>query len=209
MKYISIENSKEITIIIEKSRFIANALQIKNTFQAHNFIKDINQKYKNATHNCWAYRVYENERELFNYSDNKEPSGTAGRRILGVIEKYNLYNVAIVVTRYFGGIKLGIRGLIDAYSQVAEEVIKNSQLVTYKPFLIYEIYCDYSNFSHIQRMISKDPNVSIIESKFEEIVFLKLKIAEEYENNILNILKNRTLKLDFIEKSDYPIQQSV
>ncbi len=63
-------------------------------------------------------------KNFFHYSDNGEPSGTAGKPIYGIIEKYNLFNVAIVVTRYFGGVKLGIRGLIDAYSSCAEEVVK-------------------------------------------------------------------------------------
>lgn len=105
-------------IKIKRSLFISHAALTKNEEEAKEFILKTSQKHKQATHNCWAYRLgVEPVREY--YSDDGEPSGTAGKPILGAILHSGLTNVTLVVTRYFGGIKLGVRGLIEAYGEAA------------------------------------------------------------------------------------------
>ncbi|HQA37147.1 MAG TPA: YigZ family protein, partial [Acetomicrobium sp.] len=96
--------------------------------EAKKIIREISKEHSNATHNCWAYKVGVDFPQK-HYSDGGEPSGTAGKPILGEIERANLTNAVIVVTRYFGGIKLGVRGLIEAYGQTAREAIKAAGVV--------------------------------------------------------------------------------
>lgn len=202
MKYRSIKESQETSINIERSIFIANAQKVNTLEEAQNFIKVITQKYNNATHNCWAYKILDGDQELFHYSDNGEPSGTAGKPIYGTIEKFDLSNVAIVVTRYFGGVKLGIRGLIDAYSTCAEELIKNSKLAEYETTYIYAVRCDYSDYSQILRLISKEPGVYFLDQKFTEDVFLKIEIIESYKEKILPIIESKLQEISFVRTSE-------
>lgn len=198
IRYKSIIEPKEVKLNIERSEFIGNVQKVDTSESAQEFIKEISQKYINATHNCWAYKVYENEREIFNYSDNGEPSGTAGKPIFGVIEKYGLSNIAIVVTRYFGGVKLGIRGLIDAYSSTAEEAVKKSKVVNYHKTSIYEVECDYSQFSEIERLTRKIYDFKIIDQNFGVDVHFTFEIPEENKAKILKIFENKVNKIKFL-----------
>lgn len=202
MKYRSIKESQETSINIERSIFIANAQKVNTLEEAQNFIKVTTQKYNNATHNCWAYKILDGDQELFHYSDNGEPSGTAGKPIYGTIEKFDLSNVAIVVTRYYGGVKLGIRGLIDAYSTCAEELIKNSKLAEYETTYIYAVRCDYSDYSQILRLISKEPGIYFLDQKFTEDVFLKIEIIESYKEKILPIIESKLQEISFVRTSE-------
>jgi len=126
--YLSIEKEAEIEFTISKSRFIARSFMVTNTNQIREKIKDVQVLYPSATHWCYAWRLW-SEPPLEFSTDAGEPRGTAGRPILGAIQHRNLFNLLVVVTRYFGGKKLGIRGLIDAYQQAAEMVLDNSGTV--------------------------------------------------------------------------------
>lgn len=107
---------------IKRSVFIGNAAHCETEEEAKRFIRDVAAKYRDASHNCWAYKVIGNGVEKFNFSDAGEPHGSAGRPIFSAIEELNMTNVAIVITRYFGGTKLGVRGLIDAYRSTARSL---------------------------------------------------------------------------------------
>ncbi|MBQ7666341.1 MAG: YigZ family protein [Synergistaceae bacterium] len=104
---------------IKRSVFIANVEVCHNEDEAKNFLNRITSEHHNATHNCRAYIIGETEYS----SDDGEPSGTAGRPILNAIKRSGLVNVMVIVTRYYGGVKLGVRGLIDAYGGVAEKAL--------------------------------------------------------------------------------------
>ncbi|MBR1604190.1 MAG: YigZ family protein [Synergistaceae bacterium] len=110
---------------ILRSRFIAHAESCFSDEQAREIIKQVKSEHKNATHHCWGYVInYNNYKSEFS-SDNGEPPGTAGRPILGAIKKRGLENIIVIVTRYFGGKKLGVRGLIEAYGLAADGAIAN------------------------------------------------------------------------------------
>ena len=121
------ENAK-VELTIRRSRFIGHLRVAGSVEEAKKIIREISKEHSNATHNCWAYKVGVDFPQK-HYSDGGEPSGTAGKPILGEIERANLTNAVIVVTRYFGGIKLGVRGLIEAYGQTAREAIKAAGVV--------------------------------------------------------------------------------
>ncbi len=118
--YLTIQETSRTEIKIKGSRFIGTISPVVNKVNAEEILIEIRKQFHKATHNCFAYRINAQE---FRYSDDGEPSGTAGRPILSMIDKHQLQRVVLVVTRYFGGTKLGTGGLIRAYSQSAELVI--------------------------------------------------------------------------------------
>jgi uncharacterized YigZ family protein len=110
---------------IKKSRFIGRVRVAHSETEAREKLRELSEQYRNATHNCWAYRVgFPQMREY--YSDDGEPSGSAGKPILGAILREDLTNALVVVTRYYGGIKLGVRGLIDAYGGSASGALRKA-----------------------------------------------------------------------------------
>lgn len=116
-------------IVIRKSRFIGHVMPVKNEEEAVQFIEDIKKQHWNATHNCSAFMIGERD-EIQRQSDDGEPSGTAGKPILEVIRSQGVKNVAIVVTRYFGGIMLGAGGLIRAYTDGAVAALEAGEVIT-------------------------------------------------------------------------------
>jgi uncharacterized YigZ family protein len=124
--YLTIGPYGETEIVIQKSRFICRAKHVETEEEAARFVQEISKKHWDATHNCYAYLVTETVQKS---SDDGEPAGTAGRPILEVIHAKHLLYTAIVVTRYFGGIKLGAGGLVRAYSQGAAAAIKAAGIV--------------------------------------------------------------------------------
>lgn len=113
----------ENEIVIEKSRFVAYYFEVKTPQQAKDIVARLKSEHKKCTHICWAY-VCKSEGVFEKYCDDGEPSQTAGRPILNVIKKQNLFDCMICVVRYFGGIKLGVGGLVRAYTKSASEVLK-------------------------------------------------------------------------------------
>ncbi len=110
---------------IKKSRFIGRVRIARSEEEARSVVKSLSEQYKNATHNCWAYRVgFPRMKEYF--SDDGEPAGTGGKPILGAILREELTNTVVVVTRYYGGIKLGVRGLIEAYGGSASAALREA-----------------------------------------------------------------------------------
>ncbi|MDQ0087272.1 putative YigZ family protein [Paenibacillus anaericanus] len=126
--YKSVRSAGSKEIVIKKSRFIGYIMPVQSEEEAVSFIEDIKKKHWNATHNCSAYMIGERD-EIQKQSDDGEPSGTAGKPILEVIKNQGLKNVAIVVTRYFGGIMLGAGGLIRAYTDGAVAAIEAGEVI--------------------------------------------------------------------------------
>lgn len=124
--YLTIGSSGETEITIQKSRFICRAKRVTSEEEANEFIQVISKHHWDATHNCYAYLVSEN---IQKFSDDGEPAGTAGRPILEVIQAKQLQQTVIVITRYFGGVKLGAGGLVRAYSQGASAAIEAAGII--------------------------------------------------------------------------------
>lgn len=124
--FTTIVGPAEVELKIQRSLFISCVKEVTTEEEARDFIALRQRLHRQATHNCFAYRIGLPPREVLYYSDAGEPSGTAGRPILGAILSLDLTNVAVVVTRYFGGKKLGVRGLIEAYGQAARQVLEKA-----------------------------------------------------------------------------------
>lgn len=132
---------------IKNSRFIANVFMVNNRDCVGIALDKIKKKYHNARHNCFAYLIKQNNKIDFRSSDDGEPQGTAGKPILNCLEGSGLFNILVVVTRYFGGTKLGTGGLIKAYSEAAKEVLEKApkQVVEIKKTLTFSYKYDYTN----------------------------------------------------------------
>ena len=142
-RYYTVKESGEHEIVIQKSRFIAHIKRVETEAAAQDFIQTIKKEYWDATHNCSAYLIGEND-QIQKANDDGEPSGTAGVPILEVLKKKNLKDTAVVVTRYFGGIKLGAGGLIRAYGKATSEGISAIGVVERKLMKVMHVTVDYT-----------------------------------------------------------------
>ncbi|RYI27924.1 YigZ family protein [Bacillus infantis] len=141
--YRTIKDYGEHEIIIQKSRFIAHIARAETEEEAQQFIQSIKKKHSTATHNCSAYLIGEND-QIQKANDDGEPSGTAGVPILEVLKKKNLKDTVAVITRYFGGIKLGAGGLIRAYGKSASEGIGAAGIVERKLMRVMHTKVEYT-----------------------------------------------------------------
>ena len=175
--------------IVEKSTFIGYAKPIKTEEEAIEFINEIKKKHKDATHNVWAYTVGESM-NIQRYSDDGEPQGTAGIPTLEVIKKEDLRDVVVVVTRYFGGIKLGAGGLVRAYTKGAKVGIEAGIVIEKVKYTEVKIKIEYTQLGKIQNEIMnlgftvKD---TIYSDDVEIIVYSKVEDVESLKDRIIDI----------------------
>ena len=174
--------------IVEKSTFIGYAKPIKSEEEAVEFINEIKKKHKDATHNVWAYTVGETM-NIQRYSDDGEPQGTAGIPTLEVIKKEDLRDVVVVVTRYFGGIKLGAGGLVRAYTKGAKVGIEAAQIIEKVKYEEVGITIDYNQIVKVLNEIMNmgytikdtlytDKVQIIVYSREEDVQSLKSKMTD-------------------------------
>ena len=140
----------DVEMTVKRSRFIGSVRIALDPDGASEMIKRFPEIFPRANHHCWAYRIG-TENILEHCSDAGEPAGTAGRPILGMLKRHSLRNTLLVVTRYFGGVKLGVRGLIDAYGETAELAIKEAGTVEMEFSLSLDLSCTYE---HSKTLIS-------------------------------------------------------
>lgn len=144
----------EIKTEIKRSVFIASVKGEVDAQGAEDFVRAIRKKYPDATHNCYAY-ISDELGNVTRFSDDGEPSGTAGQPILDVLRKQNIVKTAIVVTRYFGGIKLGAGGLVGAYSQTAASGVSVAKISTKTECERVDVFADYSVFATLEKHLRK------------------------------------------------------
>ena len=164
-------------IIEKKSRFIATVKIVHSEEEAVQFIESMKKKYWDATHNCSAYVIGE-RKELMRCSDDGEPQGTAGRPMLDVLLGEDIYDVAVVVTRYFGGTLLGTGGLVRAYSKAVQEGLAQSIIIEQKYGVLLEVITDYNGIGKLQYLFGQE-KMPIMESEYTDIVTLKVLIPKQ------------------------------
>lgn len=162
--------------IEKKSKFIAHIFNVESEQQAAAIIAEAKKKYWDARHNCYAYSIGKN-REFTRCSDDGEPSGTAGRPMLDVILGEDIYNVAVVVTRYFGGVLLGTGGLVRAYSKAVQEGLAGSLVIEKKKGISLKVTTDYTGIGKIQ-YIAGERQIPILDSEYTDKVILKLLVPD-------------------------------
>jgi uncharacterized YigZ family protein len=160
----TLSESVTASVKIQHSEFIATLYPVDDVASIKELIARHNNNYKDATHNCYAYIIGKKQETKY-YSDQGEPSGTAGKPILNMLLKHEMNNVLAMVTRYYGGVKLGVRGLIDAYSEAVKLAIAKAELVDYIPTRKLSVLCDYSTLDLLKH------NLHQIDAKWEVLEF--------------------------------------
>lgn len=155
-KYFTVKPDGSDELIIQKSRFIGYVRRVETEEAAQEFILEIKKKHHDATHNCSAYMIGEHD-QIQKANDDGEPSGTAGVPILEVLKKQQLKDTAVVVTRYFGGIKLGAGGLIRAYSNTTSKAIETTGIVKRQLMQGYSITIDYGLLGKVENELRNSP----------------------------------------------------
>lgn len=193
-EFITILKNETAEIVEKKSKFIANLFHVESVEEAENRIKDIKKKYHDARHNCIAYRVAENGQIVEKSNDDGEPSGTAGGPMLNILQKNNLCNLVIVVTRYFGGILLGTGGLVRAYSEVTQQAIEKSTKIIKVIGREMIIELDYSNLEKF-KYYCKNNNINIKKIDYIDNIILKIEMEESVKEKIIDDIKNKKLNI--------------
>ena len=186
MEFRTIKEDGQVQEEIKKSRFICHAKRVYSEEEARDFITAIKKEHYKATHNCSAFIVGERS-EIKRTSDDGEPSGTAGAPMLGVLENHNLTNVCVVVTRYFGGIKLGAGGLIRAYAGSVALAVKEIGIIEIKEqagIAIQMSYAQYQEYSNFLR----EHKLTEIETNFTDQIDTIIYVDKEEKENIKSAL---------------------
>lgn len=196
--YKTITKNTAYELVEKKSKFIANLIYVKDKEEAENKIKVYKKKYFDARHNCYAYRVLEDDTIYEKSSDDGEPSGTAGAPMLNILQKNNLCNVLIVVTRYFGGILLGTGGLVRCYSGACLGSIEIAEEVEIEPGVEMVVAIDYPDFQSVQYYFGKN-NIRILNSKYEDDIQCLIEMSILTKERFLSDVKNRNINIKKVE----------
>ena len=186
MEFRTIKEDGQVQEEIKKSRFICHAKRVYSEEEARDFIAAIKKEHYKATHNCSAFIVGERS-EIKRTSDDGEPSGTAGVPMLGVLENHNLTNVCVVVTRYFGGIKLGAGGLIRAYAGSVALAVKEIGIIEIKEQAGIAIQMSYAQYQEYSNFL-KEHNLMELETTFTDQIDTIIYVDKEEKENIKSAL---------------------
>lgn len=179
----------------KKSKFIAHIFYINSEKEAQQKIKDIRKKYFNARHNCYAYRVIEEDGVKEKQSDDGEPGGTAGAPMLNILHKNSLFNVLVVVTRYFGGTLLGTGGLIRAYSEATLGAIEEAGIVVKKIGYELAVTIEYKELEKLKYYCNKN-KISIVKIRYETNITCILEVTEEEKEKLID---KKTKEVEILE----------
>ncbi len=175
--YYVLRGTTEGKLTEKGSKFIAFCVSIASEEQAMSVLKDRSRQHHDASHYCWAFRIGAPKQPLEKYSDAGEPSGTAGRPILDQIKKAELYNTICIVTRWFGGVKLGKGGLVRAYGDTAALALAKIKRIRKRPMQKITVKCAYDLIGLVEKHIAKYEG-NIVESEFGAEVKLTLALPE-------------------------------
>ena len=192
-KYYTVKRAGSHEIIIQKSRFIGYVERVTTEEEAQAFIQKIKKKHYDATHNCSAYIIGDRD-EIQKANDDGEPSGTAGIPMLEVLKRMSLKNTAVVVTRYFGGIKLGAGGLIRAYSTTTSETIKKIGIVKGQLMQGFSVTITYPLLGKLENALHASPhiidNINYAEN-VEMIVYVSIHEVDAFKKEIVNLTNDQ------------------
>ena len=193
--YKTIAEPAEGTYSEKRSKFLAFAIPVRTQEEVKEWVKEYQKKYYDARHACYAYMLG-HERKDFRANDNGEPSGTAGKPILGQINSNELTDILIIVVRYFGGIKLGTSGLIGAYKTAAAEAIANSTIIEKTVDDDITVYFEYPFLNDVMRIV-KEEEPQVIDQVFEMDCKMTLRIRRSNLDRLrLRLEKVETARIE-------------
>ena len=177
MGYQTVFKRNESEYVEKRSRFIATLCHCETEEEANAFVKEMKSKYWDARHNCYAYSVEEGR--ACRFSDDGEPHGTAGKPMLDCIQGSGITNIAVVVTRYFGGILLGTGGLVRAYSKSTQDVLASAEIYIMLHGVLGEIVCEYSDLTLLQNLIAACDG-EIRDTEYTDKITITLVLKDEF-----------------------------
>ena len=186
-RYKTIKGEAEGVYKEKGSKFIALAFHVESEQEAKAALLKVKKSYHDARHHCYAFRIGP-EKEFFRSSDDGEPSGTAGKPILNQLFSAGLFNVLVVVVRYFGGTKLGVPGLIRAYKTATTEALAHARIVTLSVMRQLELSFDYGLMNPVMRVI-KEEKPEVVTRDFDTACRLVLQVERNREEPLLDKLK--------------------
>lgn len=187
--YKTVQNEAHSEFAEKRSRFIGYCKPVTTEQEAVDFINSKRSEHWNATHNVYAYSLREGN--IKRYSDDGEPSGTAGMPVLDVITKNEIYDVCIVVTRYFGGVLLGTGGLVRAYSQGAKVALEVGNVVMMESCLMCQARCSYNQYGKVSSLIM-EIGAEVDDTVYEADVLIKFHIKPELLDKLNKQLADAT-----------------
>ncbi len=199
--YKTIFREADAEIVINKSRFIGYACPIKSESEAQEFIEKIKKEHRMATHNVPVY-ILGNNHSVQKYSDDGEPSGTAGLPILNMLKNEGITDIAIVVTRYFGGIKLGTGGLVRAYTQSAKEVLDVAKVIQMVKYQHLKLNLSYANSEKVKYFIEKNSEYLVDDIIYTDKVEILVYIRPDDIEPFIQKIKDICNEIDFFEYLD-------
>ena len=182
----TVKNETIIEFEEKKSKFIGYVKPVATVKEAEKFIESIKNQHPNATHNVPLYRVVENGQEYFKYNDDGEPSNTAGKPMAEILNILDVYNVALVAVRYFGGIKLGAGGLIRNYAKTAKLAVNEAEIIEYREKIIFILDYDYTMTSEVEAFLNRN-SIKILEQNYLDRISLKIEADKDLEEEINSI----------------------
>lgn len=204
--YYTVKESGSHEVMIQRSRFIGHVARIHNEEEALQFIQSIQKEHHNATHNCFAY-ITGDQDQFQKANDDGEPGGTAGVPMLEVLKRLALKDTAIVITRYFGGVKLGAGGLIRAYSSVTSDTIKQIGIVQRERMQGYTIQIEYPLLGKIENHLKQSDyiieHINYAEN-VEITVYVPIEQQDSFKQELINVSNGQAVinnsKQKFVEK---------
>ncbi|MBR2874754.1 MAG: YigZ family protein [Clostridia bacterium] len=201
--YKLVKNQARTETVINKSRFIGTSFSCSSEEEARKIVEQIRKEYSDATHNCYAF-IFDTLGNGMRYSDDGEPQGTAGLPILEVIKNKGLVNTGVVITRYFGGVKLGAGGLVRAYAGAAADVLNNSEIVEMCEGVIFNVIVDYTLSNVIEKSFG---NALILSKEYSEVITYNLIVKKEQYIDLsskITDFANGKVKIIKIKEEFYP-----
>lgn len=203
--YFTVTERVENTTVIERSKFICSISGINNEAEAKEFIEKVRKTHSLATHNCYAY-IADDKGLIQKFSDDGEPQGTAGLPMLEVLKNKKMYKTVAVVTRYFGGIKLGTGGLTRAYGGAVSDALAISKIADMQQADILSVTLDYEGYSRLIKLLTAD-GVAVVGTEFDNQVNVKFAVKSEIKDKFLSKLVdafNGKIEILEISKGYYP-----
>ncbi len=182
----AISNDTTGVLVEKKSKFIADVFYVESELEAEEKLKEIRKKYYDAKHHCFAYSIHGESGVINKYSDDGEPSGTAGSPLLNIINSEKIENIIVIVTRYFGGILLGTGGLVRAYTDAFKIALENVKLVDKDFGNILRLKIMYSDFEKLKYYLQRN-EIKVVNVEYDENVYVTVEATDEkYEQIISN-----------------------
>jgi uncharacterized YigZ family protein len=180
------------------SKFTAKAFPVLSEEDVKQHLANLRKEYYDARHHCYAYQIGF-DKSSYRINDDGEPSGTAGRPIFGQLQSFDLTNILVVVIRYFGGTKLGVSGLINAYKTATKEALETAKIVTKTVNEVYELHFLYSDMNAVMKII-KEHNLLPFDQEFETECKLKFSVRKKNTNIIYEKFSHlRKLNINYLK----------